>query len=457
MPALPARFFVSQKLLTLWYCFRVRCEAEMLENLMRRLSVYCCLLGLAYANAAHAQVTFGKIADNTTPRPGSTALFGGFRHASISGNTVAFTAFGTNTWVYTGTVGSVGASLIAHLGTSAGSDGTFINSSMGPVSAISANNIVFKGGTSLGGLGVYAGVVGSIGAGSVANNHTAWPTNPSLNLVNFEGGPSVSGDKVVFAVRGGNGSAAANGIFTATIGSAGISVIADSTTPVPGQPLNFSSAFTSGQAGDGGSPSISGNNVAFLGNWTDGGGIYTGTAGVRGASLIVDTTTPAPGTTANFIRFGIPVISGTNLAYAATYAGGSGVFMSTFGSTGATRIVDRTMLIPGTSTNFSGFLNVAISGDKIAFHEDHGIFFAGDGVVSRVILIGDTLFGSTVTSVHLGQNGYADPTKQVAFCYELANGERGLATAYVGAIPEPAMLSTLPIALASVWRRYRGR
>ena len=149
-----------------------------------------------------------------------------FRSASISGNTVAFTAVPGSSpqSVYTASLGLAGASLIAQPGTSAGADGVFQSGiSLGPVSAISGSNIVFVGSTSAGGQGVYAGAVGSTGALSVANNLTPWPPNPSLHLNGFQGGPSVSGNKVVFACSG----ISVSGIFTATIGSSGVSVIAD--------------------------------------------------------------------------------------------------------------------------------------------------------------------------------------------------------------------------------------
>lgn len=403
----------------------------------------CCLIALVCAGAAEAQIIFSKIADTTTPAPGSATTFSSFRFASISGDTMAFTAVPGSAAqsVFTGSVGSVGANLIAQPGTSAGADGVF-QFSLGPVSAISGSNIVFFGTTSAGGQGIYAGIVGSTGASSVANNLTPSPANPSQHLSNFQGGPCVSGNNVVFACNG----PTVSGIFTRTIGSSSLSVIADPNTPVPGQSVNFNSNF-------GGSPSISGNKVAFEGNWSSGSGVYTGTAGVTGASLIVDTMMQAPGAAANFSFFGIAMLSGTHLAYSARFSGGEGVYMSTFGSPGATRIVDNSMLIPGTSTAFGGFLNIAIGGDNVAFQENHGIFFADDGIISRVIGIGDPLFGSTVTSAHLGQDGYDDTTKQVAFDYVLASGERGVATAYVGLIPEPAMLCVPLIAHFLLRRR----
>ncbi len=410
----------------------------------------CFLTSLLCAGASQAQVLYSKIADTTTPAPGSATVFASFRSTSISGNTVAFTAMpvGSSTQcAYTGSVGSVGASLIAQPGTSAGADGVIQSIlALGPVSAISGSNIVFLGNTSAGGQGIYAGTVGSTGAASVANNLTPWPLNPSLHLNGFQGGPSVSGNNVVFACNG----ISVSGILTATIGSSGVSVIAAAGTPVPAQSVNFTNF-----GGNGGSPSISGSNVAFVGNWSGGSGIYTGTAGAAGANLIVDTSTQAPNAATNFTFFGIAMLSGTHLAYSARFTGGDGVYMSTFGSPGATRIVDSSMLIPGTSTNFGGFLNIAIGGDNIAFQENHGIFFADGGIVSPVIEIGDSLFGSTVTSAHLGQDGYDDATKRVVFDYVLASGEGGVATAYVGAIPEPTMLS-VPLIVHFLLRRRRA-
>jgi hypothetical protein len=119
--------------------------------------------------------------------------------------------------------------------------------------------------------------------------------------------------------------------------------------------------------------------------------------------------------------------------------------MSTFGTAGARRVVDSSMFIPGTTTHFGFVWNVAIGGGDVAFYEidpsGSGIYFADDGsAVSQLVRTGDPLFGSTVTSLHLGQDGYDAATKRVAFNYELANGEAGVATAYVGSVPEPTML-----------------
>jgi len=180
--------------------------------------------------------------------------------------------------------------------------------------------------------------------------------------------------------------------------------------------------------------------------------------GVKGAHLVVDTTTPAPGSPGTFLSFGLAMLSETHLAFPARYTGGSGVFLSTLGIPGVTRIVDNSMLIPGTSTGFSNFRNLAIGGDNVVFHEDHGIFFFDDGVISPVIMIGDALFGSTVTNLHLGQLGYDDTTKQVVFIYELADAQMGVATADVSAIPEPTVLLALGFsaAFASCRRGRRG-
>lgn len=401
------------------------------------MRVHMIALGVSaiVSNAAAAQVVFSKIADNSMVAPGGTATFSSFRHASISGNTVAFTSSAFSPLdVFSATVGAPGASLVARPGSTAGSDGTF-TSTGGPVSAISGDNIIFKGGTSSSPQGIYAGRVGAEGGVPVANWQTPWPSNPSINLQVFTGGPSVNGDNVVFAVRG--TPTTANGIFTATIGSPGVSVIADSTTQVPGQSVTFDPDL----AGlvDAGSPSISGDNVAFSGNWTGGAGIYTGTVGVRGATRIVDTTTPVPGGTGNFRLFGYPVVSGNNIAFSA----GAGIYMGEVGVFGANRIVHSDTVIPGTNFTIGSFLNIAIGGDNVAFESARGILFVDDGVITPVILKGDMLFGSSVTFVHFGQQGYDDTTKQIVFDYELANGERGVATAYVGAVPEPASLSAL--------------
>jgi hypothetical protein len=84
-----------------------------------------------------------------------------------------------------------------------------------------------------------------------------------------------------------------------------------------------------------------------------------------------------------------------------------------------------------------------------------GIFTGRDPATDKVIAVGDPLFGSTLTRFGFTQ-GLSDDGTKVAFYYELANGQKGIA---VATIPEPAsgvVLFTI-IASSVLHRRRPGR
>ncbi|ODS30298.1 MAG: PEP-CTERM motif protein [Candidatus Scalindua rubra] len=88
----------------------------------------------------------------------------------------------------------------------------------------------------------------------------------------------------------------------------------------------------------------------------------------------------------------------------------------------------------------------------------HGIFTGPDDVVDKVIRTGDTLFGSTVTSLLFSRRGLND-FGQLAFYAELADGTSGIfrADPQTERIPEPATIALLGIGLASLAGGYVRR
>jgi len=80
-----------------------------------------------------------------------------------------------------------------------------------------------------------------------------------------------------------------------------------------------------------------------------------------------------------------------------------------------------------------------------------GIFAGRDPIADRIIGVGDSLFGSTVNLVSLG-DGALNDRGDVAFRYGLADGRYGVALARL--VPEPSALALLaPLAGLAVRRR----
>jgi hypothetical protein len=145
--------------------------------------------------------------------------------------------------------------------------------------------------------------------------------------------------------------------------------IADKNTPIPGGVGSFQSF---------GSPSISGNNIAFQSyNFDNYGrlkhqGIYVST-GLNGAlTKIADKNTLIPGGIGNFRTFGSQSISGNNMAFEGYgyyhYANvdQQGIYVTTPINGALTKFVDKNTLIPDfTNKKYVG--SPSISGSNIAF------------------------------------------------------------------------------------------
>jgi hypothetical protein len=166
------------------------------------------------------------------------------------------------------------------------------------------------------GIYIYDNVAGSLPFVVVTTEYSV--PGGSGTFTSF-GGQSISGNFVAFV---GTGSNSEKGIYTQDINAKGIDplgFIVDNNTSIPGGTGNFN-AF--------GTPSLSGNIVAFLGSDSNGlQGIYTG--GIRGAlNIVADTSTLIPGRTSKFKSFGDPVLSGNWVAFfGADSNGGEGIYL----------------------------------------------------------------------------------------------------------------------------------
>ncbi len=384
---------------------------------------------------------FTNVVDSTMTRPDDPSTFSFTSYPpSIDGPNIAFSPNGSA--IYSTTIGG-STTLIAKAGTPAGSDGAF-SSTTGRIYQVSGDNVILMATTTVGGQGIYAAKVGVTGLTPIANSLTPVPGDPTRKLGSFQGSPSVSGLNVVFDTG--------DGTYTAKIGSPGITTIVNYANTFPGQTIKFGSPS--------GSPAIDGNRVVSVGRRNPFVGLYTSTFGVSGINRVIDSSMPAPGQTVPLGNIWISTISGDNIAFAGTYISGQGVYRATFGTEGASRIADSTFIVPGRSTNFLTFGHANAGGNKVVFDgtwagSNNGIFLYSDGDIFPIISTGDTLFGSAVTYLHLSQFGYDYVNNNVAFFYILANGTSGIAVADISMIPEPATISLLGIGGALLVRRRR--
>lgn len=189
-------------------------------------------------------------------------------------------------------------------------------------------------------------------------------------------------------------------------------------------------------SGFGGSSINASGQVAFRASLTAGGsGIFVGDGGP--ITTIVDSSGPFTGFGGN------PTINAAGtVVFSAFKSGVEGIFVGDGGL--VTTVADRS----GPYGSF-GFSTINSNG-TVAFFATldvggPGIFIGSDPVADKVIRVGDTLFGSTVSDLDffrgLNENG------DIAFQYELVNGVTGIATA-ITPIPEP---STYALALSGVF------
>ena len=228
--------------------------------------------------------------------------------------------------------------------------------------------------------------------------------------------PSISADKAVFLGRVNDG----RGIYTWDALTRKVNLVVACPTTAPKQ--------TRGLV-DVGLPAINGQNIVYAGKYKAGAGIYTQKIGEAKTNLVADRTTPVPQRAGNFNDFGIsPSISGGSVAFLGTYDGGKGIYTGSVGAAGASLVADAATPVPGHETlTFMEFGNSSISGGSVAFLGTYdggkGIFLKANGRLRVIINTGNMLFHSELLNCILGPYG-CDGDK-IAFSYALADGRSG--------------------------------
>jgi RNA polymerase sigma factor (sigma-70 family) len=256
------------------------------------------------------------------------------------------------------------------------------------------------------------------------------------NFTNLGAGP-FSGSNIGFVGQGANNQ---SGVYTIPVAGGPISIIADTQTPIPGGPGNFTN-FSGNGTNKG--FAISGPLVAFSGLAYSSdpfpgsplaSGVYVGTAG-NAPTVIADQNTQVPGGTGNFYSFtgGTSVaFSGNSLVFTADRASG-GRYLYTRPISGGpiVPLVDQSTPIPG--GNFTGLDFSAVSGNVAAFISSmKGIYTVPTtgGAVTRLVDTNTLVPNGSGTFVRFTYMGFSNSF--VTFEGGASASDRGIYAVPVG-------------------------
>jgi len=145
-------------------------------------------------------------------------------------------------------------------------------------------------------------------------------------------------------------------LFAAPVQASVLSRVADQNTAIPNGTGNFTSF---------GGPLLSGANVAFFADGSSGQEgfyLFNGSA----LSRVADLNTTIPNGTGNFTGFGLLALSGGNVTFHGVGSSGQGgIYL--FNGSALSRVADKNTAIPNGTGNFTGFGVPVLSGGNVAF------------------------------------------------------------------------------------------
>ena len=362
-------------------------------QIRKRTHAALLILTLGFFNAvAGAQtVTIRKIADTDTLVPGGTGTFRGFvSDPVIDRGHVAFT--GTSVANEVGIYTDLGGVLRPVVDRNTIIPGTAVTFSSASGPSIDTPSVAFRGFGPTPHRGVYLETNGVISLVAELGS----PAPGGVEVFNYfanTGGayPSLENGRVAFAARRSapEGNLSVFGVYVEDNGF--ISVVAETTTTIPG----FSEVFSMVSA-----PSQSGGNVAFIG--TGPGGL----GGTRGLYIetettlrtMVDSNEPIPNGTGNFSSFAFASLDGEDIAF-----GGRG----SDSQQGIYAIIDGILDVV-VDRNMTGLpiaaLGPAIENGNVVANFGPGIIYTNlGGTLFRVIGHGDMLEGKTISLAYCGR------------------------------------------------------
>lgn len=392
---------------------------------------------------AHGAATFTTVADSNTLIPGSNQTFAGYGPTPdhFYGTAVSFLG-GTNTvgGAYAGV-----SSLMTLVDTNTTVPGTSSHFGSFGGAAYSNGNFVVQAGASSSALGIYAGSVGGP-LKLIADTTTQLPGG-SVPFTFFSNQPVVSstGD-VAFIGLSSKTSPSSGGIYSTAGGT--LHAVIDTNTIPQGDTTAYKSFII---------PAIQGQSMVYGGSTSTGTNLFL-QVGNNAPTLMVNQNTAIPGGTGNFTTLLAPSVDGNNIAFF-----GEGASLSNPGIYGVVngqllRIVGNGTAAPGggTLTNLGG---PSISGSDVVFGAarqvgsttTNGIYLSIDGIISKIVEVGDTVDGRTIASITQGE-GFVDSS--IPFQASFTDGSAGV---YLASVPEPTSMAMmlLPLALAALCLRTR--
>jgi len=391
--------------------------------------------------------TFTKVADTFTPIPGTAGTFLGLYTPALDNGRVAFWGEGEDgEGIYTNMTGVL--TRVADTTTSL--PGNFGDVSFDLEPAIDAGKIVFLAdGEGASGVYLFDGSALSVVADT---NTTAPDTGGQFESFGFLDKPAMHDGQVVFV---GEGPDLYSGVYRHSGGT--LSIVADSNTPVPNQMRNFEYFEFTNVATHGG-------RVAFVGNWFSDPGVYLSEGAAL--SVVADTSTSVPGDPGDqFVDFGTVFggvdMDGSSIVFIGASRFVSGVYRYDLATGQIVTVVDDATPVPGQPEEVFGdyFRSASVSDGRVAFAYGDvlcsnfggchytpffGVYANLDGAVEKVIAAGDVLDGRVVERAYMGPEGFRG--RQIAFLAEFDDGTGGIYVATI--VPEPAAAALGLIGLA---------
>jgi hypothetical protein len=440
------------------------------------LAVTLTLAGVA-SPALALDFPWSKIYDSSTPLPGTNLTPVFLSEPAISGDNFAFAAaYTADTFVYEGVYSIINGSLTRVADRSTPLPGSnFISDGVEPP-AIHGSEVAFysaglrtitPGDTDRSHRGIYRSHNGALSLVASTDMNVPGAATPFHDF----SGPDIRDGTVIFNGVNDDGNAA--GVYTQTSGGP-LHTVADLNTPVPGRAANFYGfPYTLAHT-----TLLPDGSPLFLGGYQEFGnlfGLYR-TAGPTGPLQTVaeDSVTPIPGGGGTFLDVysasvadddGTIVFSGYDLDTRGIYALRDGTLQT---------IVDNSTLLPDGSRTFGSFGNFTYDA-KFAYNNGvllfegydrvtalnntlHGLYVATlDGEVHKLLSPGQTFDGKTIQYWLLGRDSLH--ANGIGLTVHFTDGSTGIYTTSTAAIaiPEPAALSLLAAASLLTRRRRTAR